>query len=119
MSFPKESAGVPPSVSSQPIKALSGWRFQAESSYRYELPVALRAASSSGHRMPGDLIWPEESRAVWISLPSLARFSLCSWSLFNRPSGLGLLESGMKGQQKTWVQLEHFSVNNQIYFPLI
>lgn len=49
------------SVSLKLIKALSGWRFQPESSYHYELPVALWAASTTANRTPGDYIWPEES----------------------------------------------------------
>ena len=57
------------SVSLQLIKALSDWRFQPGSSRHYELPVALWAASATGYRTSGDLIWPEEPGSTWIICP--------------------------------------------------
>lgn len=62
------SLPLAPSVSARSL--LKHQRFQPESSYHYDLPVAPQAASTAGFSVPGDLIRPEERQPKWIILSS-------------------------------------------------
>lgn len=111
-SFPKrelESLHHSLSFSLWLIKALPGWRFHPENSYHYELPVALWTAPTTDCTTPGDLIWPKESRYIWIISPisptsTAFKYSLCSCSLFALPIR-GWTSFGISGYCK------RFSVN--------
>lgn len=56
---------------------------QPESSYLYEFPVAPWAASTTGYRTAGDLIWPEESGSIILCGSHsfvASQYSLCFFS---------------------------------------
>lgn len=93
------SLPLAPSVSASSL--LKRQRFQPESSYHYDLPVAPRAASTAGFSVPGDLIRPEEPK--WIILSGSCIYGL-SVFLIHLAVG-GLISQHCNGHRKVNISL--------------